>query len=85
MRHFFLNTIIAVFQLKHLKSKTPGLEIFKMWSTIFVSSKLTEILRNLYKGIESFASNPNFLKPVSLQPDDVNLRYFKLKLFYPSV
>ena len=30
-----MNTIIAVFQLKHLISKTPRLEIFKMWSTIF--------------------------------------------------
>ena len=49
MRHFFINTILAVFQLKHLISKTPGLEIFKMWSTLFVSSKLTEILQNLYK------------------------------------
>ena len=47
MRHFFMNTIIAVFQLKHLISTTPGLKIFKMRCTIFVSSKLTEILRNL--------------------------------------
>ena len=44
MWQFFMNTIIAVFQLKHLTSKTPGLEIFKMWSTIFVSSKLKKIL-----------------------------------------
>ena len=40
MRHFLMNTTIAVFQLKRLISKTPGLEIFKMWSTIFVSSKI---------------------------------------------
>ena len=33
MRHFFIYTIIAVFQLKRLISKTPGLEIFKMWPT----------------------------------------------------
>ena len=46
---FLMNTIIAVFQIKHLILKTPGLELFKMWSTIFVTSKLTEILRNLYK------------------------------------
>ena len=44
-RHFFMNTIIAVFQLRHLISNKPGLGIFKMWSTIFASSKLTEILR----------------------------------------
>ena len=49
IRQFFMITIIAFFQLKHLISKTSGLEIFKMCSTIFVSSKLTEILRNLYK------------------------------------
>ena len=30
--------IIAVFQLKH--PKTPGLEIFKMWSTIFCNFKI---------------------------------------------
>ena len=29
--------------------KTPGLEIFKMCSAIFVSSKFTEILENIYK------------------------------------
>ena len=46
---FFMNLIIAVFQFKHLISKTPVLEIFKMWSTIFVFSKLTEILQNIYK------------------------------------
>ena len=49
---FFMNTIIVVFQFKHLISKTTGLDISKMWSTIFVSSKLTEILENLYKGTE---------------------------------
>jgi len=27
MRHFFMNTFIAVFQLKHLLSKAPGLDI----------------------------------------------------------
>ena len=31
MRHFFMNTIIAVFKLKHLISKTPGPEILKMF------------------------------------------------------
>ena len=31
----FFHEHIAVFQLKHLISKSPGLEIFKMWSTIF--------------------------------------------------
>jgi len=30
-------------------SETPGVDIFKMWSTNFLSSKLTEILQNLYK------------------------------------
>ena len=45
MRQFFMNTIIAVFQLKHLISKTPGLKIFKMWYTIFESSKLTDLIR----------------------------------------
>ena len=44
-----MKTIIAVFQFIHLISKTPGLAIFKMCSTLFVSSKLTEILQNLYK------------------------------------
>ena len=45
MRHFYMNTIIAVFQFSHLMSKTraPGLEIFKMRSTIFVFTKLTKI------------------------------------------
>ncbi len=28
-----------------------------------------------------FATNSHFLTPISLQPDDVNLWYFKLKLF----
>ena len=54
MWHFFINTTIAVFQLKHLISKTPGLNIFKMWSTIFVFSKLTEILQ---KGTEFLQTN----------------------------
>jgi len=27
------------------KEKTPGLEIFKVWYTIFVPSKLTEVLQ----------------------------------------
>ena len=49
MRHFFMNTIIAVFQFTNLILKKPGLEIFKMRANIFVSSKLTEILQNLYK------------------------------------
>ena len=49
MVDFLMSTIVAVFQLKHLMSKTPGLEIFKMWSIIFISSKLTEILQKLYK------------------------------------
>ena len=30
-------------------SETPGVDILKMWSTNFLSSKLTEILQNLYK------------------------------------
>ena len=49
MVDFLMSTIVAVFQLKHQMSKTPGLEIFKMWSIIFISSKLTEILQKLYK------------------------------------
>ena len=44
-----MNTIIAVFQLKHLILKTPRLEIYKMCSAILVPSKLTEILQNMYK------------------------------------
>ena len=47
--HFFMNTIISEFQLKLLIQKTLGLEIFKTWSTIFVFSKLTEKLQNVYK------------------------------------
>ena len=47
MCHFFMNTIISIFQFTHLISKTPGLEIFKTLSTIFVSLKLAEILQNL--------------------------------------
>ena len=39
MRHFYHeHVIIVVFQLKHLISKTPGLEIFKIWSVIFISN-----------------------------------------------
>ena len=49
MLHLIMNASIAVFQLKHIISKTSDLEIFKMWSTIFVSSKLTELLQKLYK------------------------------------
>ena len=48
MRHFFMNTISAVLRFKHLIPKTPDLEIFKMRSTIFVSSKLNEKLLYLY-------------------------------------
>ena len=54
MRHFYMNRFKAVFQLRHLISKTPGLEIFKMWSNIFVFSKLTEILKNLYTNFNLF-------------------------------
>ena len=32
VRHFFIITIIAVFQFKYLISKSPYHEIFKMWS-----------------------------------------------------
>ena len=46
MWHFFMNTIIEAIQFKHLVSKTSSLEIFKMWSTIFTSLKLAEILQN---------------------------------------
>ena len=31
---FFMTTIIAVFQFKHLISEAPGLEIFELWSNI---------------------------------------------------
>jgi len=47
--HFSINTNIPVFQFKHLISEAPGLEIYEMWSTFYVFSKLTEILENLYK------------------------------------
>ena len=40
MLHFFMNTIIAVFQLKYLITKTPCIKIFKLWLTNFVSSKI---------------------------------------------
>ena len=56
MWNFFLDSIIAVFQFKHLISKTPSLEIFKMWSTIFVYSKLTEAK---YLQISIYLINPN--------------------------
>ena len=46
MQHFFMNTIISVFQFKHLITKTPGHEIFKMWNTIFVSSKLRKTFKS---------------------------------------
>ena len=36
-------------------------------------------LRNLV-----FATKSNLLIPISLQPDWVNLRYFKLRLFNPT-
>ena len=39
MHNFFINIIIAVFQLTHLISKAPGLQIFKMWSTILLRKK----------------------------------------------
>ena len=42
------DTIIPVFKFTHLIQKKLDLEIFKMWSTVFVSSKLTERLQNLY-------------------------------------
>ena len=45
----FMNTIIAVFKFKHLISKTPGLENFKLWFTNFLFSKLMEISQNLDK------------------------------------
>ena len=34
----------------------------------------------LFKGVE-FATNPNFLIPISLQPDGVTPYYFKIRLF----
>ena len=34
MQHFFMNIIIAVVQFKHLISKTPDLQILKIWSMI---------------------------------------------------
>ena len=48
MWHFFMNTINAEFQLKHIISKTPTLQILKM-SRICVSSKLMQSFPNLYK------------------------------------
>ena len=38
------------------------------------------VLFILFKGVE-FATNPNFLIPISLQPDGVNPYYFKIRLF----
>ena len=41
LRHFIINTInIEVFQFKDLISKTPGLEILKVWCTFFVIFKI---------------------------------------------
>ena len=34
MQNYFMKTIISVFEFKHLISQTPGLDIFKMWSTV---------------------------------------------------
>ena len=34
-----------------------------------------------HTGIESFFTQPHFLIPISLQPDGVDLRYFKFRLF----
>ena len=47
--YFHEHNICTILQFKHLLSKTPDLEIFKMWSTIVVFSKLTEIFKNLFK------------------------------------
>ena len=55
---FFMNTIIAVFQLRQLLSKKLGIGILKMWSTIFASSKLTELLQNVHKGFEFLPQMP---------------------------
>ena len=46
--YLFMITIIAEFQFKHLVLRSS-----KCGLPFFVSSKLTEILQNLYKGIES--------------------------------
>ena len=48
MRHFFMITVTAISQLKHLLSKTPGPENF----TIFVSLKLTNF--NLFNNSKIF-------------------------------
>ena len=62
MWHFYMNTIIAVFQFTHLISKTPGLEIFKMRSsTIFVFTKLTTWYISKYVQTSIYLINKNCL------------------------
>ena len=38
-------------------------------------------INNRYERSWVFATNSNFLIPISVQPDDENLRHFKLRLF----
>ena len=48
------------------------------------SLESNQFIRNMIKQIWNwvFATNSNFLIPISLQPDGVGLWYFKLTLFY---
>ena len=47
----------------------------------FILNDCQSIMTHLYCKKRVFATYPHFLIPIFLQPDDVNIRYFKLKLF----
>ena len=51
------NSVVS--QSKHLTPKTTGVGIFKVWSTIFMPSKLTEIL-------VKYGQIPGYLKSTNL-------------------
>ena len=55
------------------KRKVTNVEICKDWEKWWILYKP--------KGVESLQQSSNFLIPISLKPDDENLRHFKLRLF----
>ena len=61
-----------VFDYSGLYSRTP-MNLFRYLANFWFSSFLQWRL--------VFATNSNFVIPISLQPDGVNLKYFKLTLF----
>ena len=62
----------VVSQSKHLTPTTTGVGIFKMWSTIFLPSKLTEIL-------VKYGQIPGYLKSTKLLKYLTSPSIFKIK------